>query len=63
MSPSKREREYARRRYADWQARQAVRAQRRRRARNISLVVAGILVPVLVIGLVWWLAAAAATTT
>ena len=56
MSPSKREREYARRRYADWQARQAVRAQRRRRARNISLVVAGILVPVLVIGLVWWVA-------
>ncbi len=56
MSPSKREREYARRRYADWQVRQAAKAQRRRRLRNSSLVVAGILVPVLVIGLVWWLA-------
>ncbi len=54
--PSKREREYARRRYADWQVRQAARAQRRRRLRNVSLVVAGILVPVLVIGLVWFLA-------
>lgn len=56
MSPSKREREYARRRYADWQERQTKRLERRRRARNISFVVAGVLVPVLVIGLVWWLA-------
>lgn len=56
MSPSKREREYARRRYADWQSRQAAKAQRRRRLRNISLVVAGILVPVLVVALVWWFA-------
>ncbi|GAB4068764.1 peptidylprolyl isomerase [Angustibacter speluncae] len=56
MSPSKREREYARRRYADWQERQSVRAERRRRVRNVSFVVAGVLVPVLVIGLVWWLA-------
>ncbi len=54
--PSKREREYARRRYADWQIRQAAKAQRRRRLRNISLVAAGILVPVLVIGLVWFFA-------
>jgi len=55
VSPSKREREYARRRYADWQVRQAAKARRRRRIRNSSLVVAGILVPVLVIGLVWFL--------
>lgn len=56
MSPSKREREYARRRYADWQERQSARARRRRRLRNISFVVTGVLVPVLVIGLVWWFA-------
>ena len=34
MSPSKREREYARQRYVKWQQRQSARAQRRRRIRT-----------------------------
>lgn len=55
MSPSKREREYARRRFSDWQQRQAEKAARRRRNRVVLAVVAVVMVPVLVIGVTWWL--------
>ncbi len=36
MSPSKRDREYAKRRYSDWQTRQAAKASRSRRLRIIA---------------------------
>ncbi len=55
MSPSKQEREYARRRYAEWQVRQTAATQRRRKIRNRLLVLAAVLVPVLLIGSIYWL--------
>jgi peptidyl-prolyl cis-trans isomerase B (cyclophilin B) len=52
VSPSRREREYARRRYADWQQRQAAKAARHRRNRIIASVVFGLLAVALVVTLV-----------
>ena len=54
MSPSKREREYARRRYSDWQQRLAEKKARRRRIQIILAVVAAVMVPVVVVGFMWW---------
>ncbi len=62
MSPSKREREYARRRYSDWQQRQAEKALRRRRMRMVLAALAVVMVPVLVFGLMWWLDRDSTTT-
>ncbi|MFV0458143.1 MAG: peptidylprolyl isomerase [Actinomycetales bacterium] len=52
MSPSKREREYARRRYNDWQARRDARAARSRRMRMIAAIVAAALAVATVVALV-----------
>jgi peptidyl-prolyl cis-trans isomerase B (cyclophilin B) len=54
VSPSKREREYARRRYSDWQQRQAEKKARRRRIQIILAVIAAVTVPALVFGFMWW---------
>ena len=48
MSPSKREREYARRRYSDWQERRETKAQRRARRRQSALVVTAVVAVVAV---------------
>ncbi|MFP5333925.1 MAG: peptidylprolyl isomerase [Actinomycetes bacterium] len=56
MSPSQREREYARRRYEKWQERQASKQARRRRRRNTGLVVTSALAVVAVLAAVFWLA-------
>lgn len=54
MSPSKQEREYARRRYEKWQAKQAERAQVRARRRRASILAAGgALAAVAVVIAVW----------
>ena len=51
MSPNRREREYEKRRYEKWQAKQAERLARRRRNRRVSMsVVAGIAVAAIVTG-------------
>ncbi len=54
MSPSKRERRYARQRYDKWQARRDLRTERRRRRVVWLRVVGGVLALVLVVGGVWW---------
>lgn len=56
MSPSQREREYARRRYEKWQERQASKQARRRRRRSTGLVVTSALAVVGVLAAVFWLA-------
>lgn len=56
MSPSQREREYARRRYEKWQERQSAKAARRRRRRRIGLVVTSALAVAGVLAAVFWLA-------
>lgn len=54
MSPSKREREYARRRYSDWQQRQAEKKARRRRIQVILAVVAVVTVAAVGLAFVMW---------
>lgn len=49
MSPSSREREYARRRYEKWQSKQAVRLTRRRRQRKVAVISAGAVAVVLAV--------------
>lgn len=48
MSPSKREREYARRRYMQWQGRRLTKAARRTRRRRVALVATAVLAVVAV---------------
>ena len=55
MSPSKREREYARRRYSAWQERRETKAARRARRRQIGLVVTAVVAVVAVAVGTWWL--------
>lgn len=52
MSPSSREREYAKRRYQDWQRKQVARAQARRRRRNGLVALSAVLSVVAVVGVV-----------
>ncbi len=52
VSASKRQREYARRRYANWQSRQATKAARARRARMIASIVLGLVAVAVVVVLV-----------
>lgn len=55
MSPSKREREYARQRYERWQERLTEKQQQRRRRRQLLLTVAVVVAVVAVVGAVWFL--------
>jgi peptidyl-prolyl cis-trans isomerase B (cyclophilin B) len=56
VSPNKREREYARRRYQKWQVRQVARQARRQRVRRTSAVAAAAVATVAVIlGALWFL--------
>lgn len=50
MSPNKREREYARRRYEDWQRRQAVARTRKRRQQVVAGSIVGVLIVALGVG-------------
>ncbi|HET9657955.1 MAG TPA: peptidylprolyl isomerase [Kineosporiaceae bacterium] len=52
MSPTRREREYAKRRYNKWQNKLAMRMDRRRRQRQIGLAAAGAVATVAVIAVV-----------
>lgn len=58
MSPSQREREYARRRYEKWQERQVERRARSRQRRQRLLVVTTVVAVLAVVGGVFWLSAA-----
>jgi len=55
VSPNKREREYARRRYSEWQVRQAEKAHQRRQRMKIIAVVASVAVVGAVVAAVWFL--------
>ena len=55
MSPSQRDRRYARQRFEKWQARRDLRTQRRRRRLAWLRLVGGVLAVILVVGGVWWL--------
>jgi peptidyl-prolyl cis-trans isomerase B (cyclophilin B) len=57
VSPSQRDREYARRRYAEWQARQAERARQRRRRLTLLAIIGSVLVVGAIIAGVFALAA------
>jgi peptidyl-prolyl cis-trans isomerase B (cyclophilin B) len=52
VSPTSRERQYAKRRYEKWQAKQVLRSQRRRRQRQIALAAAVAVVAVVAAGVV-----------
>jgi peptidyl-prolyl cis-trans isomerase B (cyclophilin B) len=54
VSPSKREREYARQRYSKWQQRQETRAERRRRLRQTALAVGAAFAVVALVAAVFW---------
>ena len=58
MSPSQREREYARRRDEKWRARQAERRDRSRRRRQRLLVVTSVVAVLAVVGGIFWLSLA-----
>jgi len=55
VSPSKREREYARRRYSAWQDRRTQKADRRARLRRFALVATAVIAVVAVAVGTWWL--------
>jgi peptidyl-prolyl cis-trans isomerase B (cyclophilin B) len=52
VSPTSRERKYAKRRYEKWRAKQVLRSERRRRQQRIGLAVAGAIAIVAVVALV-----------
>lgn len=56
MSPSQREREYARRRYEKWQDRQADRREQARRRRQQALIATSAVAVLAVVAAVFWLA-------
>ncbi|GAB2679012.1 peptidylprolyl isomerase [Thalassiella azotivora] len=54
MSPSKREREYARQRYAKWQQRRETKAERRRRRQQTAMAVGAAAAVVALVAAVFW---------